>query len=61
MFFSSVHSTIFPILGETCANSYMKKNWEKSPDMKDIQGKFQPNFPNFENGKNSKFSVFNDK
>jgi hypothetical protein len=39
----------------------MKKKWEKSPDMKDIQGKFQPNFPNFENGKNSKFSVFNDK
>jgi len=39
----------------------MKKIWEKSPDMKDIQGNFQPNFPNFENGKNSKFSVFNDK
>jgi hypothetical protein len=36
----------------------MKKNWEKSPDMKDIQGKFQPNF---ENGKNSKFSIFTDK
>jgi hypothetical protein len=51
MCFSSVHSTILPILEETFANSYMKQNWEKSPDMKDIQGKFQPNFPNFENGK----------
>jgi hypothetical protein len=61
MCFSSVHSTILPILGETFANSYMKKNWEKSPDMKDIQGKFQPNFPNFENGKNSKIPFFNDK
>jgi hypothetical protein len=39
----------------------MKKNWEKSPDMKDIQGKFQPNFPNFENGKKIIFSFFNDK
>jgi hypothetical protein len=54
MCFSSVHSTILPILEETFANSYMKQNWEKNPDMKDIQGKFQPNFPNFENGKISK-------
>jgi hypothetical protein len=36
----------------------VKKNWEKSPDMKDIQGKFQPNFPNGKNGKNSKFPFF---
>jgi len=49
MCFSNVHSIILPILGETFANSYMKKNWEKSPDMKDIQGKFQPNSPNFKN------------
>jgi len=39
----------------------MKKNWEKSPSMKDNQGKFQPNSSNFENGKNSKLPFFNDK
>jgi hypothetical protein len=58
MCFFSVHLTIFSILGETFANLYMKKYWEKSPDMKDIQGEFQPNF---ENGKNYKFPFFNDK
>jgi hypothetical protein len=52
MRFTSVHSTILPILEETFANSYVKKNWEKSHDMKDNQGKFQPNSSNFENGKN---------
>jgi hypothetical protein len=29
----------------------MKKIGEKSPDMKDIQGKFQPNSSSFEMGK----------
>jgi len=61
MCFTSVHSTILPILEETLANSYMKKNWGKSPGMKDNQGKFQPNSSNFENGKDSKLPFFNDK
>jgi len=39
----------------------MKKNWGKSPGMKDNQGKFQPNSSNFENGKDSKLPFFNDK
>jgi hypothetical protein len=54
MRFTSVHSTILPILEETFANSYMKKIWEKSPDMKGNEGKFQPNSSNVKNGKNSK-------
>jgi len=40
MRFSSVHSTILPILEETFAISYMKKISEKGPDMKDNEGKF---------------------
>jgi hypothetical protein len=39
----------------------MKSFWEKSPDMKDNEGKFQPNSSNFRNGKNSKLPFFNDK
>jgi hypothetical protein len=50
MCFTSVHSTILPILEETFANSYMNFFGEKNPDMKDNQGKFQPNSSNFENG-----------
>jgi hypothetical protein len=61
MCFTSVHSTILPILEETFANAYMNYFWEKSPDMKDNQGKFQPNSSNFENGKISKLPFFNDK
>jgi len=61
MRFSSEHSTILPILVETFAISYMKKVSEKSPDMKDNEGKFQPNSSNFRNGKNSKLPFFNDK
>jgi len=36
----------------------MKKVWEKGPDMKDIQGKLQPNSSNFEIFENSKFLIF---
>jgi len=38
------------------------KNWGKNnPDMKDNQGKFQPNSSNFKNEKMSKLPFFNDK
>jgi hypothetical protein len=47
----------YPFWGKCLAIPIWKKNWEKSPDMKDIQGIFQPNSSNFENSKFPIFSV----
>jgi hypothetical protein len=47
--------------GRNVCQFLYEKKLGKSPDMKDIHGKFQPNFPNFENGKSSTLPFLNDK
>ncbi len=49
---------IFPL---AFGMNFLQVGWGKNPDMKDNQGKFQPNSSNFKNEKMSKLPFFNDK